>query len=91
MMASCVNCGLLANFKYFPFQPFRLRAGGAFSFAVGSFGPAVFFVASIFLRAGDNRPLRGFATHREANTPSGARAERGGFTKPKKGKSDEHG
>jgi len=40
---------------------------------------SAFFVASISRCAGDNRPLRGFATHREANTPSGARAERGGF------------
>ena len=28
-----------------------------------------------FPAVGDNRPLRGFATHGEANTPSGARAE----------------
>ena len=46
-----------------------------------------------FLAVGDNRPLRGFATHGEANTPSGARAESRANTNNKttKGKSDEYG
>ena len=30
----------------------------------------------VFNAEARNRPLRGFATHREANTPSGASAER---------------
>ena len=46
-----------------------------------------------FPAVGDNRPLRGFATHGEANTPSGARAESRADTNNKKtkGKSDEYG
>ncbi len=34
------------------------------------------FFITLFNAETRNRPLRGFATHREANTPSGASAER---------------
>ncbi len=74
MMASCVNCGLLANFKYFPFQPFRLRAGGAFSFAVGLW-PGGFLslrfpcAPGITAPCGGSRPI-GKRTRRAEREPS---------------------